>query len=130
MAASALDRTRRFIRKVAASGGADRLADPELLRRFLSEDDARAFEALVRRHGPMVLGLCRRLLGNAADADDAFQATFLVLAQHGGSIRRRESLGSWLYGVAYRMATHARKTAARRRRHEGQAALGAAAAAP
>ncbi len=79
-----------------------------LLRRFL------------QRRGLLVLGLCRRLLSNPQDAEDAFQATFLVLLRKAGSIVRRVSLGSWLYGVAYRIAGKARQQADRRRTHERQ----------
>src|SRR5262249_11405186 len=79
-----------------------------------------AFEALVRRHGPMVLGVCRRVLRDADDADDAFQATFLVLVRKSASIARRELLANWLYGVAYRAALEARSAAARRGARERQ----------
>jgi RNA polymerase sigma factor (sigma-70 family) len=105
-------------------GGA--LSDRQLLERFLGRRDADAFAALVRRHGPAVLGVCRRALGNVHDAEDAFQATFLVLARNARSIVRQESLGSYLYGVAYRVSLKARANAVRRRRQEGQAALRAA----
>jgi RNA polymerase sigma factor (sigma-70 family) len=95
-----------------------RLTDAQLLDRFLSERDEGAFDVLVHRHGPMVLGVCRRVLADAHDADDAFQATFLILVRRAGSIRRRELVGSWLYGVAYRAALEARM--ARRRSRERQ----------
>ena len=78
--------------------------DVELLERFQSRHEGAAFAALVERHGPMVLGVCRRLLSQEQDAEDAFQATFLVLALKAGASRKQGSLGSWLYGVASRLA--------------------------
>jgi RNA polymerase sigma factor (sigma-70 family) len=99
-------------------------ADHDLLERFTALGDETAFAALVQRHGPMVRGLCRRLLGDPGQADDVFQATFLVLARRAASIRRRESVGSFLYGVARRLAHKAQRGAARRRRHESRAAEG------
>ena len=76
--------------------------------------DESAFEALVARHGPMVLGVCRQLLRDPNDVDDAFQATFLVLVRKAGTLRRCDLLGNWLYGVAYRVALRARSLTARR----------------
>jgi RNA polymerase sigma factor (sigma-70 family) len=93
-------------------------ADAQLLGRFLACRDEAAFAALVRRHGPMVLGVCRRLLRHAQDAEDAFQAAFLVLARKAGSVLKREAVGSWLYMVAYRTAQRARARQTRRRARE------------
>jgi RNA polymerase sigma factor (sigma-70 family) len=118
MATAQLGAVLRHIRAQAATQAEGEPSDGALLRAFLSSNDQAAFEALLRRHGPMVLRVCRRTLGHAHDADDAFQATFLVLARQAGSIRKLESLASWLHGVAHRMATHAKRAAARRRGHE------------
>jgi RNA polymerase sigma factor (sigma-70 family) len=90
-------------------------ADADLLGRFVTERDAHAFAELVRRHGPMVLGVCRRALGNTPDADDAFQAVWLVLVRKATSVSPRGAVGNWLYGVATRTAAHARCAIARRR---------------
>jgi RNA polymerase sigma factor (sigma-70 family) len=90
--------------------------DKALLESFLTDRDETAFEEIVARHGPMVLGACRRLLGNPHDADDAFQATFLLLVRRAGQLRDADRLGPWLYGVAIRVAAKARAREARRRR--------------
>src|SRR6266508_4053517 len=100
----------------------DALSDAQLLERFIVRREQDAFEALLRRHGPLVLGVCRRVLHNEADAEDAFQATFLVLARKAATLQRRELLGNWLYGVAYRTALRARALSARRLAREKQMA--------
>jgi RNA polymerase sigma factor (sigma-70 family) len=96
------------------------MTDGQLLECFVSRRDEAAFETLVRRHGPMVLGVCRRVLRNPQDAEDAFQATFLVLVRKAASIGQRDLLGNWLYGVAYRTALDARAASIRRRARERQ----------
>ncbi len=96
------------------------LSDGQLLTRFVAARDEASFAALLRRHGPMVLGVCRRVLRHAHDAEDAFQATFLVLARKAHSVVRRESVGCWLYGVAYRTALDAGTRIARRHAREKQ----------
>jgi len=117
----------RQLRRVTASPLQDEPTDGALLERFRAGREELAFEALVRRHGAMVLGVCQRILGEGADAEDAFQATFLVLIRRADSIRRKESVASWLYGVASRTALKARTELARRRRQEGQVMPGHAA---
>jgi RNA polymerase sigma factor (sigma-70 family) len=96
--------------------------DAELLSQFISHNDEAAFESLLRRHGPMVLRVARRTVGNETDAEDVFQATFLLLARRAGAIRKRESVASWLHGVAHRLALSARSKYARRQVREREAA--------
>ena len=96
------------------------MTDRELLDQFVEECDDGVFEILVRTHGGMVFGVCRRILGNDHDAEEAFQATFLVLAKKAGSISRREALANWLFGVARRTALKAKATRAKRFAREQQ----------
>ena len=111
----------RQIRTLFGAGTASGLSDGELLGRFAAragESSELAFAALLERHGRMVWGICRRVLDDPRDVEDAFQATFLVLVRRARSIRNRDSVASWLHGVAYRVACSARSADLRRRRHE------------
>jgi RNA polymerase sigma factor (sigma-70 family) len=110
----------RHIRKLGAAVPADERTDEQLLRAFADHREERAFTALVRRHGPLVLGVCRSALRHTQDAEDVFQATFLILARKAGSVRKGEALASFLHGVAHRLALHVRRSAARRRAHESR----------
>jgi RNA polymerase sigma factor (sigma-70 family) len=111
----------RHLQTLSAGRGTGAWTDRQLLDDFAGRHDEAAFAALVSRHGPMVLRVCRRVLGHDQDAEDAFQATFLVLARNTASIRKRETLANWLHGVAYRTAMKAKRGAARRRNHEAKA---------
>jgi len=113
------DRLLRCVHRIASQVGPEP-DDSMLLSRFLTDRDPAAFEALVARYGPMVLRVCQHVLRNRHDAEDAFQATFLVLAKKAAHIRPPGCLAGWLHGVACRVALGAR-TAARRRRREGLA---------
>src|SRR5437660_1174244 len=104
------------IRKLAAAE--EREPDRQLLHRFVEGQDESAFQALARRHGPLVMGVCRRVLRHKQDAEDAFQATFLVLARKAASIDKKDSLSGWLYKVAYHAAIKARAQAAAKRKIE------------
>src|SRR6476661_4553479 len=99
-----LDSVLRGAEALAARDGVGTLPDPDLVRRFAAGRDPAAFAVLVRRHGPLVWGVCRNLLPADADAEDAFQATFLALVRSAAGIRRTESLAGWLHGVAYRVS--------------------------
>ncbi len=119
----------RHLRRMAGEGAAAP-TDRELLACFAARRDEAAFAALMERHGPMVWGVCRRALQNLEDAEDAFQATFLVLARKADSTRWRDSIHNWLYEVASRLAAEARVKSARRRRHEEAASRARAEALP
>jgi RNA polymerase sigma factor (sigma-70 family) len=108
-----------FIHRIVASELRGEL-DAELLERFLTNRDEAAFTAVVRRHGPMVYRVCRGVLRNTADAEDAAQATFLILAQKASRVSKHASLPSWLHGVAFRTARKLRATLARRREREAR----------
>ena len=120
MAIETLGAALRQINRLFADGVVGGLSDAQLLERFLLHGDAVAFEALLGRHGPMVLSVCRGILRDPHDAEDAFQATFLVLVKTGGTIRGGDAVGGWLHRVAHRVANQANVAAARRRRLERQ----------
>src|SRR5262245_45496509 len=115
MTTQQLSGTVQGIRRLAEPPGRDEPTDEQLLRAFQRDRDERAFTEIVRRHGGLVLGVCRRTLGHHQDAEDAFQATFLVLAKKAVHICKERSLASWLYGVALRAAMKARRSLARHR---------------
>jgi RNA polymerase sigma factor (sigma-70 family) len=121
MPTAQLDTLVQHLRRLADAQRAAGLDDAQLLDEFVRRRDEAAFAALLNRHAPLVFGVCRRVLGNAHDAEDAFQATFLVLVRKAGSIRTGESLGCWLYEIAYRTALRARTVAHKRRARERQA---------
>src|SRR5688572_26656208 len=114
MATSQMSRALEQLRKAVVQHEGAGLSDGQLLERFVAHRDEAAFAALVRRHAPMVMGVCRRVLGDHHDAEDAFQATFLVLVRKAASVRPREMVPNWLYGVAHQTAVRARSAAAKR----------------
>src|SRR5947209_8619227 len=122
MSAASLGTVSRLVGTLRARENRPAVGDAELLERFLTCRDEAAFTALLHRHGPMVLAVCRRILGNEADAEDAFQGTFLLLAVRAGRIRKPASLADWLHGVARRLATRARTRARRQANEERRAA--------
>jgi RNA polymerase sigma factor (sigma-70 family) len=116
------DFLRRLTRELAAETLGDQ-SDRQLVERALAGREEALFQAIVQRHGAMVYRVCLRVLQQPQDAEDAFQATFLVLAQKLGTVRKHASLASWLHGVAHRVALKAKAQSAARRRHEVQASL-------
>jgi DNA-directed RNA polymerase specialized sigma24 family protein len=117
MATSQLSEVIEHLRSAVVRGGGGP-SDGQLLADYLDRRDHAAFAVLLRRHGPMVWGVCRRIVGHAQDPEDAFQATFLVLVRKAASVVPREAVGNWLYGVAYNTALKARAASAKWRRKE------------
>src|SRR5437016_5277105 len=115
MAERRLNGVLTHIRKLFAARDQDALSDRDLLNRFIKDRDEAAVTMLIERHGPMVLGICRRVLGHAHDAEDACQAAFLVLVRKAASVRKKESLASWLHGVAFHVASNLKRDRGRRR---------------
>ena len=115
---SAVATVLRHIRQLVQAENAAPFSDGQLLQRFADQRDEAAFTALVERHGDMVRGVCRQVLGNVHDAEDAFQAVFLVLARQAGTIRRPEAVAAWLHGVACRSANDLKRKAAQRQQRE------------
>jgi len=111
----------RYFCRAALGQDGTSLTDGQLLEGFVRRREEDAFTALVQRHGPMVFGVCQRLLHNTCDAEDAFQATFLVLVHKAASLHSQETIGNWLYGVAYRVALKARAASVKRRLKESLA---------
>ena len=114
----------RHIRRLTLPPVAQGLTDVQLLERFCQGREEAAFATLMHRHGGLVWGVCRHVLRQEQDAEDAFQATFLVLAQQAAAIRKREALPSWLHGTAFRIAMRAKRDAGRRRTREARAEAG------
>src|SRR5262245_49366246 len=112
MTTSHLSEVLQHLRRALLLRDGGDLTDGQLLECFVSRQEVAALEALVHRHGPMVWGVCQRTLRNHHDAEDAFQATFLVLVRKAASIAPRAKVGNWLYGVAYQTALKARATRA------------------
>ena len=111
----------RHLRQMVSESAAAGRSDRELLRLFVTQQDQTAFAILVRRHGPMVFRVAQNVLHHQQDAEDVFQASFLILARKAGSGRWHESVAHWLYGVAHRLALKARTAAWQRQAHESHA---------
>lgn len=122
MSRQSLDSLVRHVGRLTSEAEERQWTDSQLLRQFVAQRDETAFATLLRRHGPLVWAVCRRVLGQDADVEDALQATFLVLSRKAASIRRTNSVASWLYGVACRVAMNMKKTSTRRQRYEKRTA--------
>src|SRR5262249_39432725 len=121
MANASLNRVLRHLDRLRETQALAEASDAQLLGRFVVGQEEAAFAALLRRHGPLVWSVSRRVLHREQDAEDVFQATFLLLARKASSIRKRESVSSWLHGVAHRLALKAKAQAACRKTHEKRA---------
>src|SRR5262249_52959560 len=121
MTRATLDTALRHLHRLVGAPTAEQALDSDLLGRFVQCRDQAAFAELVRRHGPMVRNVCHGILRHRHDAEDAFQAAFLVLARKAEAIRKRPSVSGWLYEVAYHLALRARASSARQRQHEPRA---------
>src|SRR5579872_2148586 len=110
----------RSIHEVAGIPGSSELTDRQLVELFADRGDEEAFATLVRRHGSMVLGVCRRILRHEQDAEDVFQAVFLVLSRKASGLSKKEAVGPWLFGVAYRLALRARQKGRKRQEREAR----------
>src|SRR5262245_63914639 len=121
MSGARLGTVLRHIHRLALPAQTQELSDAQLLERFRAGRDEAAFAALMQRHGSLVWCVCRQVLGHEQDVEDAFQATFLVLARQAGAVRKGDALASWLHGTAHRVALRAKRDAARRRAREAQA---------
>src|SRR5438552_10043016 len=122
MANSQADLILHHIRELATNRSERLVSDRELLRRFTGQGDEGAFATLVQRHGLMVLRISQRILHHTHDAEDVFQATFMVLARKASAVSWHDSVANWLYEVTYRLSREAKAAAARRQRHESRAA--------
>ncbi len=120
MAINPMNKVLQHLRRTVSLGDGAGLSDGQLLDRYIQQREDAAFAALVRRHGPMVMSVCRRVLGNDHDAEDAFQASFLVLVRKAASVVPREQVGNFLYGVAHTTAVRAKGLIAKRRAKEKQ----------
>src|SRR5262249_40605638 len=118
MAARATHALLTYLRNLKVSTRFQNASDGELVQSFTSGQDAGAFTALFNRHGPMVFGVCRRMLGNGQDAEDAFQKTFIAFTRKASSLHERDKVASWLFVTARNIAKMARRSKARQRTHE------------